>query len=89
MKVSELLSSRDRWAQGYLKSNPVLMGFEAYCLMGAVDKLYPSKSGFDSAMRLLRDSIRRRFPDSPWGVAEFNDTHTYEEVMQVVRDADV
>ena len=85
MKVSELLSSKEKWCQGQFS----ICGRR--CLYRAV-----RDSGQDLAActERLASSILRLFPKErpiygDVSLILFNDTHTYEEVMQVVRDADV
>lgn len=92
MKAHELLNSRDRWTtrQGArdFKGNPVGVIDEratCWCMLGAIAKCHGA--AMHDKVRVVKGVLRDRNIDvCP---AKFNDTHTYEEVLEVLKEADV
>ena len=104
MKVSELLSSPEKWTKDwYFKdgngnriSSWKDRRITCYCLMGAGFACYPDLSG-ETYHDTLVEVIRKLFPDRMKNctqgnkVAYFNDhpDTTFEDVQRVLKEADV
>jgi hypothetical protein len=92
MKIKELLSDKSRWCQGTYAKNQsdisVMPTSEAackWCLSGATLKI--TNGEYQSEIwDKINVYIANKYEMS---VPKFNDTHTYEEVMEVVNELDV
>lgn len=90
MKVAELLSDKSKWTTNYLArdkyNSPTHFNDDAackWCLLGAITKCYSRDlNGYNRAYLKIRDATN-------YNIAGFNDSSTYEEVMTVVREADI
>lgn len=89
MKVSELLSNESKWTKDTQARNKdnVPVRFDdpsavCWCLLGAIAKCYDKCESLEIRNRL------REFLPHPC-INRFNDNHSYEEVMEVVRQADI
>jgi hypothetical protein len=95
MKIKELLSTPDRWTQGWFAKigdfptnvdNPEATCF---CLLGALSRCYEERA---EPIMKIRAAIHELFPEyqkynTP--ISLFNDRQTYEDIMKVVNHADV
>jgi hypothetical protein len=88
VKVQELLSSEDKWTQGsYAKDKDnfivTINSLEAvkWCLKGAIHKCYPDHIEAGEIYYKISKKVR--------SINQYNDTHTYEEVMELVRELDI
>lgn len=89
MKAHELLADRKNWTQGAYALNgegfitlPRDKDAVCWCMVGAIAKCYPDfnerKAAKCKVLNFLSGSI-----------VEFNDNHTHEEVLAVLKEADV
>jgi hypothetical protein len=93
MKVSELLSSEEKWTKEALARNADGMEVHeldddacSWCLIGAIHHCYPRETDRNYALFKLKKSIYKLFGYS--GVLGFNDNNaTFEDVRKVVEDA--
>ena len=93
MKAHELLSDRERWTRGVgardFKGNRIGVLDEratCWCLAGSIAKCYPRDEIFPQLNRVREVLLGRNIDVGP---VVFNDTHTYEEVIDVLKEADV
>ena len=101
MKVKELLSTKEAWTtkayarglkgQALDSSHPAAV---AWCLQGAFNKCYPIFNSEEEllAFQNLAATLRKWFllEKSPTeSILGFNDGATYEQVMELVTEADV
>jgi hypothetical protein len=90
MKVAELLSDESKWTTRFLArdvNNNSCHFNEIYackwCMLGAILKCYGRDlDGYNKAHLKIRDM-------TGYDIVGFNDSATYEEVMAVVRKADI
>lgn len=94
MTVADLLANPDRWGQGHAAMDPTgndvdIASKDAcrWCLMGAIELLYPDQ--FVEKCDAITACLRAR----GWidGIIGYNDepTRTYDEIMDLVREAGV
>jgi hypothetical protein len=96
MKTYELLDSPSKWTKEYVArdangypTQPLNEEAVSWCMMGAITKCY---SYTDEAMTVtdkIAKSIRELNNLKAERISVYNDTHTYEEVIQVLKNADV
>ena len=101
MKVKELLSTKEAWTTKAYARDPLGYAVEsihpaavAWCLQGAFNKCYPIFSSEEEAraFQSLTATLRQWFllEKSPTeSILSFNDTATYEQVLELVTEADV
>jgi hypothetical protein len=89
MKVLELLSSEDKWTQGAFARNKDGVRTDYYaekavswCLIGAIHKCYSDYEEINSIMNRILFTVGEK-------CYQYNDTHTYEEVMELIRELDI
>ncbi len=88
MKVYEHLSDTSRWTKDYFAkradgscTNSMDPKAVCWCLMGSVCYCYQGRDDYYIVMAKLRDKVGC--------VSAFNDTHTYDEVIVLVREMDL
>ena len=95
MKAYELLSDPGKWTQGAgarSGNGGVVLGSDVtavcWCVIGAIGKCYPSNAESLAAMHKVWLELNKNGFD---GIANWNDDpgRTYEEVVEVLRKADV
>jgi hypothetical protein len=97
VKVKELLSTREKWTTGAfakdLYGTPVGYTSEnacSFCLRGALNKVC-SRTVFSDEIPSLYETIKSKLgfeiSTYPIGLATFNDSRTYEEMIEVLDEA--
>lgn len=91
MKVAELLFDESKWIQGKFAKdvNDQEVDIQSsrackFCLLGAIRYCYPvTYEDVNNRLYSVLKSINVQ------SIAIFNDSHNYEEVMELVRRADI
>ena len=94
MTVAELLSDESKWTRHFYARdskgqcvNPEEPEAVSWCLVGALTKCYGREPPFTSfKYQKVRNLIKAI---SNHQVIAYNDSHTYEEIMEIVRKAGV
>lgn len=93
MKAYELLDSPEKWCQKFYAltaDGEDAFGWNEgtckWCMLGAIQHCYSSHDRQEAVIRLYATLNKKYGTNDPIG---FNDTHTFEEVRQVLIDADV
>jgi hypothetical protein len=93
LDTRSILSSADKWTQGRDArtkdgSNIDWRSLEAcsFCLRGALNKAVGGVSD-DAYLPLICRVINNKIEDYNCGVVLYNDTHTYEQVIEVLDEA--
>jgi hypothetical protein len=95
VKVKELLATEEQWTQGHYAKNtngtPVGYTSEdacSFCLLGALDKTVQNlicRSEIPSLCVAINEKLNAMAGNNDDVIlSEFNDTHTYEEVIAVL-----
>ena len=89
MKIKELFSSHHRWTKNALAKNnsgertdPLDSDAVRFCLLGAVEKCYPSESKRVNICEKIKNEIKAVIP-------EFNDSHSFKEIKALVEKLDI
>jgi len=89
MKIKELLSDKSKWTQkayardihGDALGHGSSQFAVSWCLVGAMEKCYPDFNVVDDIVSKIHRKVG--------GPAIFNDSHTFEEVKQLVEELDI
>jgi hypothetical protein len=94
--VQELLSQPSRWTTRQYARNshgdhvkPYDPHATCWCLVGAIDKVYPDQSNANVAIEKVRTVLTTKYRHEFPNVIEFNDNHNYSEVLEVVTLANI
>ena len=89
MKVEDLLCDKSKWTRGSFAKD--ISGENVtnndpnavcWCVFGAILKVYSNEVDLENAILKLSDTVGG-------GIVNFNDTHSYEEVITDVRKAGI
>lgn len=90
MKAYQLLSKPEKWTQGVPARDrnneccdPLHKDAVSWCLIGAINKCYPSTSEWDRTIQLLQRTVGH--------IATFNDSpkRTYMEIVSILKELDI
>lgn len=89
MKIKELLTVPDKWTTGAFARDidgnvisPLSKEARSWCLAGAASKCYLNLGDDIKVTQKIYDAVGETPP-------AYNDTHTYEDVIQLVRSLDI
>lgn len=90
-KIREVLADRSRWTQDVMardsEGHEVRFGDKratCFCLLALADMCYPNDG---SIKQMMYAELAKRGSEN--SISKFNDTHTYEEVLEFVTVLDV